>query len=79
LTWRPRATIATQAPPETGGVPIEEISWAAGYEDPARFRRLFKRITGLAPGEYRRRFALPDLPLLRAGERLAAASIGQPA
>ena len=39
--------------------PIEEISWAVGYEDPASFRRLFKRLTGLTAGEYRRRFRLP--------------------
>ena len=51
---------------ETGGKPIEEISWAVGYEDPASFRRLFKRVTGLTPGEYRRRFQLPDLPHVRA-------------
>ena len=50
---------------ETGSAPIEEISWAVGYEDPASFRRLFKRVTGLAPGEYRRRFQLPDLPHVR--------------
>ena len=49
---------------ETGGVPIEEISWAVGYEDPASFRRLFKRLTGLTPGEYRRRFQMPDLPTI---------------
>ena len=50
---------------ETGSAPIEEISWAVGYEDPASFRRLFKRVTGLTPGEYRRRFQLPDLPHVR--------------
>jgi transcriptional regulator GlxA family with amidase domain len=50
---------------ETGSAPIEEISWAVGYEDAASFRRLFKRMTGLTPGEYRRRFRLPDLPHLR--------------
>jgi transcriptional regulator GlxA family with amidase domain len=50
---------------ETGGAPIEEISWAVGYEDPASFRRLFKRVTGLTAGEYRRRFQLPDLPHVR--------------
>jgi len=38
---------------------IEEISWAVGYEDPASFRRLFKRLTGLTAGEYRRRFSVP--------------------
>ena len=46
---------------ETGGEPIEEISWAVGYEDSASFRRLFKRLTGLTPGEYRHRFRLPQL------------------
>lgn len=40
--------------------PIEEISWAVGYEDPAFFRRLFKRITRIPPGAYRRKFRLPD-------------------
>jgi transcriptional regulator GlxA family with amidase domain len=53
---------------ETGGAPIEGISWAVGYEDPASFRRLFKRVTGLTPGEYRRRFQLPDLPHVSAAE-----------
>jgi transcriptional regulator GlxA family with amidase domain len=46
---------------EQGGDPIEEISWAVGYEDPASFRRLFKRLTGLTAGEYRRRFRLPSV------------------
>lgn len=39
---------------------VEEISWRVGYEDAAFFRRLFKRTTGLAPGEYRKRFCIPD-------------------
>jgi transcriptional regulator GlxA family with amidase domain len=42
--------------------PIDEISWAVGYEDPAFFRRLFKRITRLTPGDYRRKFHMPELP-----------------
>ena len=40
--------------------PIEDISWAVGYEDPSFFRRLFKRITLITPGAYRRKFRLPD-------------------
>lgn len=40
--------------------PIDEIGWRVGYEEPAFFRRLFKRVTGLAPGAYRRRFRIPD-------------------
>lgn len=39
---------------------IEEIAWQSGYEDPAFFRRLFKRLTGLAPGAYRKRFRMPE-------------------
>jgi transcriptional regulator GlxA family with amidase domain len=39
---------------------VDEISWQVGYEEPAFFRRLFKRVTGMAPGGYRRRFKAPD-------------------
>ena len=39
---------------------IDEISWRVGYEDPAFFRRLFKRTTRLAPGDYRKRFRIPE-------------------
>jgi transcriptional regulator GlxA family with amidase domain len=39
---------------------VEDISWQVGYEDPAFFRRLFKRTTNLAPGAYRRRFQIPE-------------------
>jgi transcriptional regulator GlxA family with amidase domain len=39
--------------------PVDRISWAVGYEDPASFRRLFKRITGVSPGMYRRKLQLP--------------------
>jgi len=39
--------------------PVDEISYAVGYEDPASFRRLFKRITGVTPGAYRRKLQLP--------------------
>jgi len=44
---------------ERTDAPIDEISWKVGYEDPAFFRRLFKRVTGLSPGHYRRRFQIP--------------------
>ena len=45
---------------ERTGSPVDEISWRVGYEDAAFFRRLFKRITGMTPGAYRRRFQIPD-------------------
>jgi transcriptional regulator GlxA family with amidase domain len=41
---------------ESTGEPADEISATVGYREPAFFRRLFKRHTGLAPGEYRRMF-----------------------
>jgi transcriptional regulator GlxA family with amidase domain len=39
--------------------PVDAISYAVGYEEPASFRRLFRRITGVAPGAYRRKLQLP--------------------
>jgi len=39
--------------------PVEEIGFRAGYQDPALFRRLFKRLTGMTPGHYRRQFQVP--------------------
>ncbi|HXV78524.1 MAG TPA: helix-turn-helix domain-containing protein [Candidatus Binatia bacterium] len=45
--------------------PVDEISWNVGYEDPAFFRRLFKRITGVTAGAYRRRFQIPDAEFIR--------------
>jgi transcriptional regulator GlxA family with amidase domain len=49
---------------ETGPVASEEIAAEVGYENPAFFRRLFKRSTGLTPGQYRRMFR----PLATAAE-----------
>ena len=45
---------------ERTDLPVDEISWTVGYEDPAFFRRLFKRATTVTPGEYRRKFRVPD-------------------
>ena len=46
---------------------VDEISWQVGYEEPAFFRRLFKRVTGMTPGGYRKRFRIPDYALPKAG------------
>jgi len=35
---------------------VEQVALAAGYEDAGGFRRIFKRVVGLSPAEYRRRF-----------------------
>ena len=44
---------------ERTAAPIDEIGWNVGYEDPAFFRRLFKRTTGITAGAYRRKFQIP--------------------
>ena len=45
---------------EQGGLPIEEVSAEVGYMDVSFFRRLFKRLTGLSPGQYRSMFKAPN-------------------
>ena len=44
---------------ERTSTPIDQISFDVGYEDAASFRRLFRRITNVTPGDYRRKFRLP--------------------
>jgi transcriptional regulator GlxA family with amidase domain len=51
---------------ETTDLPVDTISLEVGYEDPAFFRRLFKRRTGLKPSEYRRMFQ----PIARSAQRV---------
>jgi transcriptional regulator GlxA family with amidase domain len=41
---------------------IEQIAWQVGYEDGSSFNRLFKKITGMSPGGYRKKFSLTVLP-----------------
>jgi AraC-like DNA-binding protein len=42
---------------------INEIAWQVGYEDHGAFRKVFNRIVGLSPGQYRERFGIADSPL----------------
>jgi transcriptional regulator GlxA family with amidase domain len=51
----------------------DEIAAAVGYENFAFFRRLFKRSTGLTPGDYKRMFGqVPAIASLIAGTRSSA-------
>lgn len=42
---------------ETTDLAVEAVAWEVGYGDAGAFRRIFLRIVGLSPGEYRRRFS----------------------
>lgn len=44
---------------------FDEIAWRVGYTDSGAFRRVFSKIMGLPPGEYRRRFGLGRAPRAR--------------
>ena len=48
---------------ESGKQPVEAISADVSYEDVSFFRRVFKRLTGLTPSQYRRLYQ----PVLNAG------------
>lgn len=41
---------------ESGAASIQRVGMQAGYQDVAHFRQIFKRHTGLTPGEYREQF-----------------------
>lgn len=49
---------------EVGTLASDDISVEVGYEDHSFFRRLFKRLTGLTPSQYRRMFQ----PVISAAE-----------
>jgi transcriptional regulator GlxA family with amidase domain len=51
---------------EGGARSLQVVSTAVGYDDAAFFRGLFKRSTGMTPGEYRESFAA------RGGRRAAS-------
>lgn len=39
---------------------VEQISWSVGYEDAGAFRKVFHKLVGLSPGQYRERFSLQN-------------------
>jgi transcriptional regulator GlxA family with amidase domain len=41
---------------ESSVLAVDEVGYSVGYQDPTFFRRLFKRMTGLTPAAYRRKF-----------------------
>jgi transcriptional regulator GlxA family with amidase domain len=63
---------------ETGNAPVEAVAREVGYEDTASFRRLFRRLAGMTPGDYRRKFQLPTL-VARAADGTKVRSRRKPA
>jgi transcriptional regulator GlxA family with amidase domain len=46
---------------ETSSIAVEQVGREVGYEDAASFRRLFRRLSGLGPSDYRRKFQPPSI------------------
>jgi len=43
---------------QTTKLPFDRIAWDVGYSDTSSFRKVFLKIVGLPPGEYRQRFSV---------------------
>lgn len=54
---------------ETSDASIEAISLDVGYEDVPHFRRLFRRLTGMRPSDYRKKFRVPPMPEVPSNRR----------
>jgi transcriptional regulator GlxA family with amidase domain len=59
---------------ETDDAPVEQVAAEVGYEDVSSFRRLFRRLTGLTPGDYRRKLRMPEHLALARGRKEKAAA-----
>ena len=57
---------------ETSSANFDEIVHRVGYEDASSFRRLFRRATGIPPGEYRRRFGMAERHSVRSASNSSA-------
>jgi AraC family transcriptional activator of pobA len=63
LQKSPKALVAERLAREAGlglersALSIEQLSYALGFRDPAHFSHFFKRMTGMAPGTFRRLMA----------------------
>lgn len=53
---------------ENSALSVDKIAAVVGYEEPAFFRKLFKRITHLTPSAYRAKFRAAPVALSMLGE-----------
>jgi transcriptional regulator GlxA family with amidase domain len=48
---------------ELTGRTIDQVAWEVGYDDAGAFRKVFQKVMGLGPADYRKRFAVtPSTP-----------------
>ncbi len=45
---------------ERSHLSIEQVAWQSGYDDTNAYRKIFRKILGLSPKEYRLRFSVSD-------------------
>ena len=50
--WRQQACLLTALPRLAGGEPVTAIALDLGYDSPAAFATMFKRLSGIAPSRY---------------------------
>lgn len=53
VLWRQRACVMAAIPRLLAGAPVTEIALDLGYDNPASFTTMFRRVTGTAPSRYR--------------------------
>ncbi|WP_415494990.1 helix-turn-helix domain-containing protein [Acetobacter sp.] len=42
---------------EATTLPLDQIAWEVGYQDSGAFRKIFTRLLGQTPADYRRRIS----------------------
>ena len=52
VAWRQQAAIVVALPRLTAGEPITSVAMALGYDNPAAFTAMFKRLLGVSPRNY---------------------------
>jgi len=51
--WRQQACLLVALPRLAAGQPVTSVALDLGYESPAAFSTMFKRLLGMAPSQYR--------------------------
>jgi AraC-like DNA-binding protein len=51
--WRQQACVLAALPRLAAGEPVTEVALGLGYDSPAAFATMFKRLTGIPPSRYR--------------------------